>query len=1541
MADRVGSVMVVGGGIGGIQAAIDAAEAGFFVHLVTDSPSIGGKMAQWDKTFPTNDCAMCLLGPKMSECAGHPSIEIHTLSTVERVTGGPGNFEVTLRTKARYIDPKECTSCGSCAEVCPVERPDAFNLGLSRRKAVYKPFPQAIPNAFLIEKRGVSPCRMGCPAGVHTHGYVTLVAGGRYREAWSLIRRDNPFVSICGTVCHNPCEKVCQRGEFDQPIAIKALKAFLGHYILTKDREWAFQQAVPVEPRRAERVAVFGSGPAGLSCAYQLARRGYPVTVYEALPVAGGLMRVGIPEYRLPREFIDTEIELIRRMGVEIRTGVPVGEDLKISDVLAEGYKAVFVSVGAHQLKKSALPGQDLDGVHYGVSFLRKVNLGEQVRVGRRVAVVGGGYTAVDAARTAVRLGAEHVEVFFRGPERELYALPEDIAAARREGVVFTCLTTVVRVAGQQAAEGLELVRWRDVGVGRKPVPEHGSEHFVPFDTVILATSEVPLETFFDHDASLKRTEEGTIAVDPLTLATGLPGVFAGGDAVTGPGTIIDAIASGKRAAESIDRFINGRDLTEGRTRWPKLEEVARLTLDDRVIPHRPRVKPLAGAAGAGEAEVFGGYTEAMAREEASRCLDCGICAECMRCEEVCEKKAVRHDELDRGVTLKVGSIILTPGFSTFDPAKKGEFGYGYFPNVITSPELERLLSSTGPTGGSLRRPGDGKRPRRVAFIQCVGSRESPREGREWGLLSGPAGHVPAAYCSGICCMFAVKEALLIRERDHDVEVTIFNLDLRAYGKEFRRYADAAFDRYGVRLVNALVSGVKEDPCTGNLRLRYVPQAAGRTPGGRARPHGETGSPSAPVEEEFDMVVLAVGVQPPLAAEDLAQRIGFRLNEHGFAWTEARAPVATTKEGVFAAGGFLGPRDIPETITSASAAAAAAGGLLALARGEVTRTRSYPEERDVRGEDPRVGVFVCRCGINIASAVDVPTVVAEAGRLPGVVHAQDFLYTCSEDSLARIRETVVEKGLNRVVVAACTVRTHQPLFRDVLRQAGLNQFLFQMANIREQCSWVHKSDRDAATRKAKDLVRMAVAKARLLEPLKLFEVPVTPKALVIGGGPAGLTAALSLARQGFPSWIVERERELGGNLRWLRSTAEFADVGELRERLVREVDASRLIEVLTGFEVESFSGHAGHFTTVVRRVREGGRDGQAGECSGEDGVSECLTLEHGVVIVATGTEEGRVEGLGHGPILSRLDFEREMEDALARLSRPQPRVTFLLCAGGRGHGPAAGNTAPYCSRTCCTQAVKAALEVKALRPEADVHILYRDMVTYGFFESLYRQAREKGVVFTRFPEGRYPEIEEGRAAVPGREGAAAAPLVVRVTDASTGAELRLETDLVVLGTSAVPARGTADLARKLKVALTPDGFFSEVHAKLAPLDLPVSGVYVAGGAHGPKHLSETIMQAEGAAARAATVLAKTSLTTGGIVAQVDPEKCAACLTCVRVCPYNVPFINEDAVAEIDPVKCRGCGTCAGECPARAIELPYYKNNQLAAVVTELFRAVGE
>jgi heterodisulfide reductase subunit A-like polyferredoxin len=660
-------------------------------------------------------------------------------------------------------------------------------------------------------------------------------------------------------------------------------------------------------------------------------------------------------------------------------------------------------------------------------------------------------------------------------------------------------------------------------------------------------------------------------------------------------------------------------------------------------------------------------------------------------------------------------------------------------------------------------------------------------------------------------------------------------------------------------------------------------------------------------EEEFDLVVLATGARPPAAARDLASGLGFELNEYGFARTAEFTPVRTTRPGVYVAGAFRGPQDIPETVMTASAAAGEVGALLASGRGTEVRIKEYPPERDVAAEEPRVGVFICRCGINIASVVDVAAVVEYALSLPGVAHAQETLYTCSQDSLKGIREVVRDKGLNRVVVASCTIRTHQVLFRENMREAGLNQFLFEMANIRDQCSWVHKDDPAGATTKAQDLVRMAVAKVKRHRALSLEAVPVTQKALVIGGGIAGMTAALLLAEQGVGAYLVEREPALGGNLHRLYRTLDGGDVQALLERVTGRVAADRLIGTYLDTVIEEVSGHAGHF---IATLSVGGAIERRQE-----------KIEFGATIIATGAGELVPAEYLYGTserVVTGLELEELLVSGAGRL-QDMREVAFVQCVGSRQKDH------DYCSRVCCAETVKNALELKKLNPRLRVYVLHRDMRTYGFMEGHYRRAREAGVVFIPFRDEEPPAVNDGPRW-----------LEVAIRDRASGLDLTLRPDLLVLAAGTIPAPGTKELASLLKLPTNEDGFFLETHIKLGPMDFPSQGVFLCGAAHGPKFISEAVYQAQGAVARAMGILAKSELMVGGTVARVDKEKCAACLTCVRVCPFTVPRITAEHAAAIAAVECQGCGTCAAECPGRAIELGFYEGDQLKAKIGALF-----
>ncbi|MBC7227235.1 MAG: FAD-dependent oxidoreductase [Thermoflexales bacterium] len=1485
----VGSVLVVGGGIAGVQAALDLAEAGFKVYLVESKSAIGGHMAQLDKTFPTNDCAMCILSPKLVEAGRHRNIELLVDTEVLSVDGDAGHFTVRLRRKPRYIDLDKCTGCGECGQVCPVIIPDRFNAGLGFQRAAYKLYPQAVPNAYAIEKRGIAPCRNACPAGQRAQGYIALIREGRYEDALRVIKEDNPFPGICGRICNHRCEDACNRGKLDEPINIRALKRFVTDKVYAKPR-------VPPEPaprRYPQRVAIIGAGPCGLTAAQDLCKMGYGVTVFEALPVAGGMLRVGVPEYRLPSWIVDREVQDIVDLGVELRLNHPVNN---LDDVFAEGFDAILIAVGAHEGIRLNIPGADLEGVLINTHFLRDVRLGNPPKLGKVVAVIGAGDVAMDVARTARRLGAE-VHVYYRRTREEATADPEEMERAEEEGVVFHWQVTPVEIVGDgnRRVVGMKCVRTEpglpDETGRRRPVVVPGSEHFIPCDNVIFSVGQRAGLAFIPESAGVGITDQATVAVNPNTLATSRPGVFAAGDVATGTAFVIEAVAAGHKVAQAIHRYLQGEDLEPPPKPKLPVVELSRAEIDERIARGEVHIQPRVPMAAlpveqrlSTFEEVVAGYTDEEAQAEAARCLACGICSECLSCVYVCQAGAVNHDMVEQTIDLEVGAILLAPGFATFDAERAGEYGWGRYPNVVTSLQFERLLNASGPTLGHVQRPSDGRTPKRIAFIQCVGSRDQKHD-----------------YCSSVCCVYAIKEAMMAIEHEPDTEVTIFLMDMRAFSKGYLDFYRRAKERYGIRFVECRVSAVKEDPKTRNLVIRYVDDRNG---------HGIR-------EEEFDLVVLSVGMEVPESVRDLARRVGVATDPYGFCQTVPFAPLQTSKPGVFAIGPFREPKDIPESVVEASAAAGLAGALLAPARWTQTEPEVYPPERDVTKELLRIGVFVCKCGSNIAGFLDVPAVAEYAATLPGVVHAEYSLYTCSQDSIRRIVERVKELNLNRVVVAACTPLTHEPLFQEAIRQAGLNPYLFEMANIRNQCSWVHQNDWERATQKAKDLVRMAVAKAARLEPLHRARVPVEKAALVIGGGAAGLNAALTLARQGFPVHLVERSDRLGGNLLHLRHSLQEAtgdgermwlDPQAYARALVGRVQAEPLITVHLNTEVLETSGFVGQYVSRLR--------GPEGE----------FEVRHGVAIVAVGGVEYRGPEYGYGTdprILTQQEFEEQLGEG-----RDLPdSVVMIQCVG-----PAER----YCSRICCTTALKNALMLKRHKPQARVTVVYRDIRTFGFKERIYQEARRAGVLFVRYDFDRKPQVE-----------VADSRLRVRVWEPVLGEELVLEPDLLVLSMPVVPSPGSRGLAARLKLPVDLDGFFLEAHVKLRPVDFATDGFFLAGMAHYPKFLGESIAQAQAAAARAATVLSRDYLEVGGVVAQVDPEKCVGCLTCVRICPYRVPRIRADLVgvggivgaAYIEPAQCHGCGVCVGECPAKAIQLLHYRDVQIVAKIEALEEVV--
>ncbi len=1193
-----GAVMVIGGGISGMQSALDLANAGIKVYLVESSPAIGGKMAQLDKTFPTNDCSMCIVSPKLVEVGRHKNIELFTHSEVKSLSGDAGSFKATIVRHARYVDVAACTGCGLCELVCPVTKISYFPEVPAEKEKKSR--------AKAKEKRLIKG--PGLPHPTSSHKWTFSV--------------DEQACSMCGS-----CHRACLHGAIS----------------------WEKKQKAVIDQDKCT-----GCGACFAAC---------------------------------PEKFLAIKVD-----------GAP---DLD-------------KSIGAAVHARSEILGREFGRSKSGDS--------EQ--------------------KDCIRCGL--------------------------------CAITCEKV----------------MHIGALKMVEQGIEAGVDICQVCGACVSVCPVSF--------------LTIDQVTSRT--------------PRPLLNFFNEG----------LNGRKPIN--IHYPQ------------AVPRVPVI-------------------------DAASCVQLNTGA-CGTCATICGVGAIHYDHRETETEIDIGSVIFSPGIEVFDARMRGEFGYGLYKNVVTSIEFERLLSASGPTSGTVARPGDGQHPKKIAWIQCVGSRDHSCD---------------RDYCSSVCCMYATKEAFIAREHDSSIKPTIFYIDMRSFGKNFDEYVKRAKE-HQVRFVRAMVSRVFEDPLTGDLELRYVDESGKRQ------------------TEAFDMVVLSVGIQVAKQTKELAATLDIELDRYGFAVTDCYQPLATSRPGIFVSGAVKGPKDIPETVCEASAAAEAASASLAEARGSLISKEVLPPERTPGPDDElRIGVFICHCGTNIASVVDVAAVTEYARTLPGVVYAEHPLYTCSQDSQERMREIIEEHRLNRVVTSACSPTTHEPLFQSTLQQAGLNKYFFDMANIRDQCSWVHANDPILATEKAKRLTRMAVANATAGEPLDELEFTVDSRLLVVGGGVAGMTAAIEAARQGFGVYLIEQEPVLGGQLLHLQRSADGRKFADFLLSLNEKIAADDRIKVFTSSQVVEQSGFVGSFETEIVMPSGATR-----------------TLKHGAILVATGAEEYRPEIHGLGTldsVMTQTDFETALENGTAA-DWHHARVAMLQCAGSRDD-----EHLPYCSRICCNHAIKNGLRFKKMFPEARVDVLYRDMRCYGLGELDYREARQAGVNFIRFdPEENPPAISTGETGID-----------ITVTDPSIRLQVRLQPDLLVLSTGMKP-RDTEELASMLRVPRNDGGFFIEAHAKLRPVDLPSEGLFMAGTAHGPKSSSETIAQAQAAVARAATLLSKDSKKLSGIVSRVDPTNCAVCLTCVRACPYGVPFINDQHSAEINPALCQGCGICVAECPAKTIFMGRYDDRNIRAKI---------
>ena len=843
----------------------------------------------------------------------------------------------------------------------------------------------------------------------------------------------------------------------------------------------------------------------------------------------------------------------------------------------------------------------------------------------------------------------------------------------------------------------------------------------------------------------------------------------------------------------------------------------------------------------------------------------------CGNCKKVCPTDAINYEDQQKDITLNVGSVIISSGCKPYDPSEHDVYGYNRSKNIVTSLEFERILSSAGPYEGHLVRPSDKKEPKKIAWLQCIGSRDN---------------HLGSnGYCSSVCCTYAVKEAMLAKEHSHDpLDTAIFYMDIRTHGKDYEHFYNRGKDESGIRFVKSKITNIVPDPESDTQIINYIDESGVRQ------------------NEAFDIVVLSVGLCIGNEAVELAGKMDINLDHYNFVTTNSFAPVKTSKPGIFICGAFEAPKDIPSSVIESSAAAGMAGIDLKDSRWSLTQTKEIPEEINVTGEAPRIGVFVCRCGTNIAGVVDVPAVVEMAKKLPYVEFAQENMFSCSQDTQDAISSVIKEKKLNRVVIAACTPKTHEGLFQETLTNAGINKYLFDMANIRNQCSWIHAKETEEATEKAKDLVRMTTAKVALHESLPEPTLEIHQSGLVIGGGVAGIIAAKTLADQGYHTHLLEKEDKLGGQANNLYQTWQGENIQAHLSSMVKSVEENELIDIHLNTEITDVDGFVGNFETHINK----------------NGTQEIL--KHGITIISTGASELKPGEHLYGDddrVLTGLALDQKLLNNDEDLKTTNTAV-FIQCVGSRIP------ERPYCSKVCCTQSIRNALKLKSINPEMKVFVLYRDMRPFGLREDLYTEARTKGIQFIKFDFKKELEVSSKED-----------HLQVLFSDTSLRRKMKIKTNLIVLASAIVPEKRNK-LAALYKATQNADGFFMEAHAKLRPVDCATDGVFICGLAHAPKPIDESISQAQAAATRAVTLLAKKTMNMDGTIALVDQEICSSCGVCVSICPFSAPsFENEgryEGKAKVNPVLCKGCGLCVGSCRSGAIHLKGFDNNQIFAQI---------